>query len=342
MPRPDKPVLLRLGFAAAAAVPLVYLVARDGSALWQAVRALVAVAVVAAAAGLLLRTGARWRGLGLLLVGAPSIAVGAGMSASWLSKAGLGVVSAAALLALLAGLVSLGLGIRDLAGQRPGWLGWLGVIALTLVAGVFLLALAIAVAGTNVPPTALAGDTPADRGLAYEDAFFTTADGVALSGWYIPSQNGAAVAVLHGAGSTRSNVLEHAAVLARAGYGVLLFDARGHGQSAGRAMDFGWFGDADIAAALDYLAGRPDVDPARLALVGFSMGAEEAVGAAAGDTRIRGVVAEGAVGRSAADHSWLSEAYGFRGWVQEGGIASLTGLPICSPRPGHHCPCDRR
>jgi pimeloyl-ACP methyl ester carboxylesterase len=32
-------------------------------------------------------------------------------------------------------------------------------------------------------------------------------------------------------------------VLAEHGYGVLLFDARGHGLSEGTAMDFGWYGD---------------------------------------------------------------------------------------------------
>jgi uncharacterized protein len=45
-------------------------------------------------------------------------------------------------------------------------------------------------------------------------------------------------------------------VLARHGYGVLLFDARGHGRSEGRAMDFGWFGDLDVSAAVSFLVAR--------------------------------------------------------------------------------------
>ena len=60
--------------------------------------------------------------------------------------------------------------------------------------------------------------------------------------------------LLHGAGSTRSAVLDHAAVLARTGYGVLLFDARGHGESHGRAMDFGWYGDRDVNGAVQFVA----------------------------------------------------------------------------------------
>lgn len=66
-----------------------------------------------------------------------------------------------------------------------------------------------------------------------------------------------AIVLLHGAGSTRSDVLDQAAVLAHYGFGVLMIDARGHGDSGGRAMDFGWHGDADSAAATGYLRLTP-------------------------------------------------------------------------------------
>jgi dienelactone hydrolase len=102
---------------------------------------------------------------------------------------------------------------------------------------------------------------------------------VELSGWYVQSSNRAAVVLLHGASSTRSNVLAQAEVLARRGNGVLLFDARGHGRSGGRAMEFGWNGELDTSAAVDYLAGRPDVDPTRVGAVGMSMGGEQVIGA---------------------------------------------------------------
>src|SRR5438045_978113 len=82
----------------------------------------------------------------------------------------------------------------------------------------------------------------------------------------------AAAVLLHGASSTRSNVLAHADVLARHGFGVLLFDARGHGRSGGRAMELGWYGDRDIAAAVSYLEARTDVARGRIGAVGMSMG----------------------------------------------------------------------
>ena len=100
------------------------------------------------------------------------------------------------------------------------------------------------------------GATPASKGLIYEGLTVTTDDGVRLAGWYVASTNRAAVVLLHGAGSTRSDVLDEAAVLAGDEFGVLMIDARGHGDSGGQAMDFGWYGDAGIAAATRFLADR--------------------------------------------------------------------------------------
>jgi dienelactone hydrolase len=90
------------------------------------------------------------------------------------------------------------------------------------------------------------------------------------------------------------------------------------GRSAGRAMDLGWYGDNDVSAAVDYVAGRADVDPLRIAAVGESMGGEEAIGAMANDDRVRVVVAEGATNRVSADIAWLDDQYGLRGRVQQG------------------------
>ncbi len=154
-------------------------------------------------------------------------------------------------------------------------------------------------------------------GLEHREVTTTTTDGVTLSAWYVPSANGAAVVLRHGAGSTRTDTLDHAVALAEQGYGVLMMDARGHGLSSGRAMDFGWYGDEDIRAGVDVLASQPEVDPGRIGVVGLSMGGEEAIGAAAADPRIRAVVAEGASQRMPADKAWLSEVYGAQGTVQE-------------------------
>lgn len=81
-------------------------------------------------------------------------------------------------------------------------------------------------------------------------------------------------------------------------------------------MEFGWYGDTDVAAAVTFLQQQPDVDPGRIGAVGQSMGGEQAIGALAADDRLRVVVAEGATNRVAADKGWLADAYGIRGRVQ--------------------------
>ena len=56
----------------------------------------------------------------------------------------------------------------------------------------------------------------------------------------------------------------------------------------------------------------------RIAVLGLSMGGEEAIGAAGADGRIAAVVAEGATGRTDADKAWFADLYGFRGRIQLG------------------------
>ena len=145
----------------------------------------------------------------------------------------------------------------------------------------------------------------ASYGLAYRDVAFRAADGVGLSAWYLPARNGAAVVLLPGAGSTRTAVLGQAAADGRHGYGALLVDTRGHGRSGGHAMDFGWWGGRGIAGAVSYLARQPGVRAGEIAVLGESMGGEQAIAAMGSDPRIRVVVAEGVTGLQVADHGSL-------------------------------------
>jgi uncharacterized protein len=291
-----------------------FLLATDAGVAWQVAVTLVGLGF----AGLLLlalrRTRQRWAGWLLTLVGVLTVALAVGFTPYLVKSAPFSVKAATAVL-LVTGLLLTGGG---LVGATGGLRIWRRVLAGFAVLVVLLLTVSVvspAVATTHVPRPAI-GATPSSVGLSYEDVRVQTADGVTLAAWYVPSRNGAAVVVLHGAGSTRSNVLDEATVLAQHGYGVLMLDARGHGESAGRAMDFGWAGAADITAATAYLADRDDVEEGRIGLVGMSMGGEEAIGAS-GTADVRAVVAEGATARVARDESWLSDAYGVRGAVQE-------------------------
>lgn len=301
--------------AVVAGAALAVLVGRDGSPPWQVARVVAVGAVTAVLVVALERLVPRERGRLAVLAGVPAVAIAAGFAPHWAKQGPLLVQFSAALLAV-AGLGMM-IGGTILATRHRGWwhrvgAGLLVVIALVLLVFVF----GVPVAATNVPRPEI-GDNPASVGLDYADVALQTSDGLTLAAWYVESSNRAAVVLLHGAGSTRSNVLDQAVVLADAGFGVLLIDARGHGESGGRAMDFGWYGDADIAAATAYLETRPDVDRDRIGAVGMSMGGEEAIGASRDNELIRAVVAEGASARNAADESWLSNQYGARGALQE-------------------------
>jgi dienelactone hydrolase len=305
------------GAILAVGIGMLAVVAHDGSPRWQIARAAVTVALTALAVRAA-RAGGRRRGLVAFSIGLPATAVGVGIGLPYLSKTGLTGITVAGLTVFFAGLILFVVGAAAVVRLVQGWRRFVVGPALILAVSLAVLAFGQAIAATNVPPTSLGSRTPADVGLRYEDVGFRTADDVMLSGWYVPSRNGAAVVMLHGSGSTRSTLIDRAAVLARHAYGVLLVDARGHGRSGGRAMDFGWYGDEDVAAAVTFLESRPDVDADRIAVLGTSMGGEEAIGAAAGDDRIKAVVAEGATNRTTGDKAWLSDAYGWRGSVQEG------------------------
>lgn len=299
------------------AVGMGTVVAMDGSPIWRAGR-LVLVVGICAAVAVVSRRGPRVAGaVAPLLAGIVAATAGGTIGVAHLARAGLSLRAVAGLIALAGGLAATFAGAAALIRPARRWHRLVALPIALVLAWAVVKPLWAAVYATNVPRPELGSATPSDRGMEYEDASFTTADGVRLSGWYVPSSNGAAVALLHGASSTRSNVLAQAAVLARRGYGVLFFDARGHGRSGGRAMEFGWYGELDTSAAVDYLSGRPDVDPERIGAVGMSMGGEQAIGAMGGDERIRAVVAEGATNRVLADRDWLVSEFGIQGRVQQ-------------------------
>lgn len=205
------------------------------------------------------------------------------------------------LLAIPAGLVLVGVGLSVLWRSRRQtprlwWrysrrllLGLVGVVALYEV----VLPVGVAYMSTHV---ARAVVPDADLGAPYENVTLKTSDGLSLRGWYVASKNGAAVISFPGRKASGSQA--QARMLVRHGYGVLLFDRRGEGASEGDGNMFGWGGERDIFAALDFLERRPDVDPARIGGIGLSVGGELMVQAAAQDERLAAVVSEGAGTRS--------------------------------------------
>jgi dienelactone hydrolase len=298
------------------AIALSVLVGYEGSLMWRAVRIFAVVAITALAIRVERRSSAPWPGAAMVAVGTVGTVVGAGIGGVHLATAGMTAQAVAGLCALVPGLVLLVIGVIALARSFRGWWRLLVVPGVLGLLVFVLYPLTVAVNATNRPATPLGPHDPSDHGLPYEDVVVRTDDGVRLSGWYVPSRNGAAVVMLHGAGSTRSAVLAHGTVLARHGYGVLMLDTRGHGRSGGRAMDLGWFGVPDLDAGVSFLTRLPDVDARRIGVVGLSMGGEQAIAAAGSDPRIKVVVAEGVTGMQAADHGWLPG--GVNGAIERG------------------------
>ena len=142
---------------------------------------------------------------------------------------------------------------------------------------------------------------PADPGLAVTPLQLTSSDQVSLACWYMPSHNHAAIILLHGEGGNRQTMLPHVALLAQHRYGVLICDRRAQGASTGTQRSWGWLDSKDVAPMLAYLQQRPDVDPSRIGLFGFSIGAQIGLRAATQYPAIHAIVADGPVPATADD-----------------------------------------
>jgi pimeloyl-ACP methyl ester carboxylesterase len=156
-----------------------------------------------------------------------------------------------------------------------------------------------------------------------------------LEAWFIPSSNGAVIVTVHDAGKNRATVLDEASLLAAHGYGLLMIDLEGFGDSSGRANAFGWLGARDVHAATAYLKRRGDVDPERIGGLGLSMGGEVLLQAAGESTDLKAIVSEGSTGRTRND---FDEVAGFDKYtmasfwtVAETAMRVMTGEPAPPP-----------
>jgi uncharacterized protein len=121
---------------------------------------------------------------------------------------------------------------------------------------------------------------PAPRvvGLAgVEEVSFVGADRVRLNGWFIPppSRQAVTIIVFNGNAGNRAMRTGLASALAGRNLGVLLFDYRGFGGNSGTPTEHGL--TIDAVAARQYVAMRPDADPARIVYFGESLGAAVAL-----------------------------------------------------------------
>ena len=139
---------------------------------------------------------------------------------------------------------------------------------------------------------------PCDYGMSFENIEFKTSDGVNIKGWLIPGSTNKLIIMTHVAGLTKygstvpyknltklynreiefCKTTEH---LHNAGYSVLMFDFRNHGESdpdpnKGIAS-IGLKEYRDVVAALDYINGRDDLKNADVGFVSYCMGANSVI-----------------------------------------------------------------
>jgi pimeloyl-ACP methyl ester carboxylesterase len=259
------------------------------------------IAVVLATALLYPRLATGWRAVAALLLGLYALVTTLGIHVPHAVSRGFGGSDFTAVAAGVAGLVMIGIGVWLIAKSLPNVWWRLALVPAGIVfLVVFFFPVLLAVGVTNTARVPISGDTPADRGFAYRDVTFETDDGLTIAGWYIPSQNGAAVIALHGAGKNRTKTLDHAEMLAGNGYGVLMIDLRGYGESEGSINSMGWNGYRDIPAAVEFLEAQPEVDDGRVGGLGLSMGGETLLQAAGEEngSGLAAVVSEGAGART--------------------------------------------
>ncbi len=138
---------------------------------------------------------------------------------------------------------------------------------------------------------------PDEYGMAYEDVFFPSMDGVPLEGWFIPAESACLVICNHpmpcnrygypghlpqwnNFGGFEVNFLPQYKALHNAGYNVLAYDMRNHGRSgtgSGGINGHGTLEYRDVIGSLRYMRSRPDTKDMRTVLLSRCLGANATI-----------------------------------------------------------------
>jgi hypothetical protein len=139
-------------------------------------------------------------------------------------------------------------------------------------------------------------ETPDKFGLEYEDVTFEAKDGVTLSGWIVKGSTDKVIIQSHfgvqcsrcgftqeGKGMMKNSLwtsdihfLNQAKYLVEAGYSVLMYDLRNHGdsgQGASKWITWGQDERKDVWGAVNYISNHPTYNNASIGLLSICMGA---------------------------------------------------------------------
>jgi uncharacterized protein len=147
------------------------------------------------------------------------------------------------------------------------------------------------------PHRSMPEKTPADYGLKYEPIKLSS-HGKKLNGWFIPAKDttrpAPGIVIVHSWGGNMGKMLPVAQKLHDKGAAVLLYHARGHGDSDSDGPITLLKYTQDIRTAVDCLVSRKDIDSTKIGVVGHSMGAAATIVGTSLDGRIKAAVGSSA------------------------------------------------
>jgi hypothetical protein len=132
---------------------------------------------------------------------------------------------------------------------------------------------------------------PVDYGMQFENVTFKSSDGLILKGWFIPGNTRKTIIMTHPMFFNRQgfstqyqgvvplfgtnvDLMKTAKALNRAGYSVMMFDFRNHGESGPGVSGVGMTEYQDILGALDFLNNVKRIPNTSIGFVSFCMGAD--------------------------------------------------------------------
>ena len=129
-----------------------------------------------------------------------------------------------------------------------------------------------------------------ELGIPFEDVSFANDENLTLRGWFFPAKAKTAIIMVHGITANRKEGLRWVKALHTAGYNLLLFDLRNHGESDKSISGMGLKEKDDVIAAVNFLVSHKGIK--EIGVFGVSMGASTAIQAMAKDKRIKAGVFE--------------------------------------------------
>ena len=136
---------------------------------------------------------------------------------------------------------------------------------------------------------------PAVFNIPFEKITFITTDKISVSGWWADGKtNEKCVILCHGLGADKADMLNYFPFLHKAGYSVLAFDFRGHGESKEKYTSLGYNEVKDLLAAVEFAKAK---GAKHIGVLGRSMGAATCLRTAEICPDIKAVVSDSSFAR---------------------------------------------